>query len=56
MSPELMANRPYSNKSDIWSLGCILYEMAARKTAFDAKGMPQLIMKVRKLESEDSTI
>jgi len=46
MSPELMASRPYSTKSDIWSLGCILYEMAARKTAFEAKGMPQLMVKI----------
>lgn len=46
MSPELMASRPYTNKADIWSLGCILYEMAARHTAFEAKGMPQLMVKI----------
>eukprot|EP00951_Prasinocladus_malaysianus_P013192 scaffold99387_cov18-Prasinocladus_malaysianus.AAC.1 len=45
MSPELIANRPYSSKADIWSLGCILYEMAAKSTAFEAKGMPQLMVK-----------
>ena len=27
MSPEICESRPYSYKSDIWSLGCILYEL-----------------------------
>lgn len=27
MSPELFKNKPYSYESDIWALGCILYEM-----------------------------
>ncbi|CAG9462680.1 unnamed protein product [Pedinophyceae sp. YPF-701] len=46
MSPEIMANKPYTLASDIWSLGCVLYEMAARRTAFDAAGLPQLVMRV----------
>lgn len=27
LSPELCEEKPYNNKSDIWSLGCILYEL-----------------------------
>lgn len=36
MSPELFNNKPYNHKSDIWALGCVLYEMAALSHAFDA--------------------
>ena len=36
MSPELFNNRPYNYKSDIWALGCILYELATLKHAFEA--------------------
>jgi len=29
MSPELMNEKKYDEKIDIWSAGCIIYEMAA---------------------------
>lgn len=45
-SPELCLNRPYNNKSDIWSLGCILYEMVTLKHAFDANSMKALMARI----------
>eukprot|EP00798_Chlamydomonas_sp_ICE-L_P020844 gene20844-27677_t len=50
MSPEVIAARPYTTASDIWSLGCILYEMGARKQAFEAQGYPQLMFKILRVD------
>jgi len=43
LSPELCKERPYTWPSDIWSMGCILYEMCALKVPFDASSIPQLV-------------
>jgi NIMA (never in mitosis gene a)-related kinase len=46
MSPELCNNESYSYKSDIWSLGCVLYEMCTLRHAFDAGNMCALVLSI----------
>ena len=36
MSPELLDNKKYTSKSDVWSLGVIIYEMLFNKTPWTA--------------------
>ena len=48
MSPELFKNKPYNHKSDVWALGCVLYEMCCMKHAFDASSLNGLAAKIMK--------
>lgn len=45
-SPEVWKDKPYDNKSDIWSLGCVLYEMVTLLPPFRATSMQGLCTKV----------
>jgi NIMA (never in mitosis gene a)-related kinase 1/4/5 len=45
-SPEVWKDLPYDNKSDIWSLGCVLYEITSLKPPFRADDMEGLYKKV----------
>ncbi|QPC72518.1 hypothetical protein HYE68_003270 [Fusarium pseudograminearum] len=47
MSPEICAAEKYTLKSDIWSLGCIIYELCAREPPFNAKTHFQLVQKIK---------
>lgn len=46
LSPELCEEKPYNYKSDIWALGCILYELCTFKHPFNAKSQGGLILKI----------
>ena len=46
LSPEICENAAYNNKSDVWSLGCILYELLTLKHAFEAGNMKGLVLKI----------
>ncbi|KFQ69464.1 Serine/threonine-protein kinase Nek5, partial [Phaethon lepturus] len=61
LSPEICENRPYNNKTDIWSLGCVLYELCTLKhpvtvltglfllfslIKFEGNSLHQLVLKI----------
>ncbi len=46
LSPEICKSEPYGYKSDVWSLGCILYELCTLKHAFNSTNLLGLVNKI----------
>ena len=46
LSPELCEDKPYNEKSDVWALGVILYELCTFNHPFNAKSQAALIKKI----------
>ena len=46
LSPEICEGNAYSKGSDVWSLGCVLYELVTLSHAFDGKTLPALVLKI----------
>ena len=46
LSPEIVQSKPYNSKTDIWSMGVMLYELCALKPPFDGTSIPMLTMKI----------
>ena len=48
LSPEIISGNPYDAKSDIWSLGVLLYEMMTFKMPFNANNFSMLVAKIQR--------
>lgn len=47
MAPEQVNEVPYNEKCDIWSLGCLVYELAAKAPPFEAHNQLALAVKIK---------
>jgi len=48
LSPEVCQEKPYDWSSDIWAMGCLLFELCASKVPFDAPSISGLVQKICK--------
>ena len=48
LSPEIISSMPYDDKSDIWALGVLLYELMTFKMPFSANSLPLLKIKINR--------
>ena len=46
LSPEMCRNKAYDEKTDMWSLGCILYELITFKKPFESTSQMGIFMKI----------
>ena len=51
-SPEVWKDSPYSYKSDLWSIGCVIYELCALRPPFGGKDLDELFVNVCKGKPE----
>lgn len=46
MSPEICESKPYNTKSDIWGLGCFLYELCTKQKPFKGESLPEVFKNI----------
>ena len=44
MAPEVIDSKPFSFESDVWSLGCVVFELCCKEKPFNACGGQMAIM------------
>lgn len=47
-APEICQGKQYTDKTEIWALGCLLYQLCAQRPPFEGKSIPALIRKILK--------
>ena len=50
--PEVVKGEPYNDRADIWSLGCLLYQMAVLKPPFQSSNLLALAKKIVEVDYE----
>jgi hypothetical protein len=45
-SPEIISDKPYNKKSDVWAAGCVLYELCALKRPFQGNSVSAVCVKI----------
>eukprot|EP00929_Paragymnodinium_shiwhaense_P032704 TRINITY_DN18095_c0_g1_i1.p1 TRINITY_DN18095_c0_g1~~TRINITY_DN18095_c0_g1_i1.p1 ORF type:complete len:619 (+),score=114.42 TRINITY_DN18095_c0_g1_i1:104-1960(+) len=53
-APEVVDNRPYGLKADMWSMGVVLFEMLALQPPFSARNLVTLVLRI--LTSEPTAL
>ncbi|XP_022111310.1 serine/threonine-protein kinase Nek9-like, partial [Acanthaster planci] len=56
MSPELMRGQQYDIKSDIWAIGCVLYELLSLRRSFDASNPLKLVWEIVQKEIDTDSL
>jgi NIMA (never in mitosis gene a)-related kinase len=56
LSPEICESKPYGRKSDVWSLGVVLYELLALEMPFQASSLPALVHRICTAEPNYSKV
>eukprot|EP00933_Yihiella_yeosuensis_P040427 TRINITY_DN34722_c0_g1_i1.p1 TRINITY_DN34722_c0_g1~~TRINITY_DN34722_c0_g1_i1.p1 ORF type:complete len:385 (+),score=79.58 TRINITY_DN34722_c0_g1_i1:102-1256(+) len=46
LSPEICSKQPYGSSSDIWAVGCVLFELCALRVPFDAQDLNHLVDRI----------
>lgn len=49
LSPEICEGRPYGPKSDIWSMGCVLYELVELQKAYEGDSFPSIVLRITRV-------
>eukprot|EP01029_Cantina_marsupialis_P029594 TRINITY_DN781884_c0_g1_i1.p1 TRINITY_DN781884_c0_g1~~TRINITY_DN781884_c0_g1_i1.p1 ORF type:complete len:423 (+),score=127.48 TRINITY_DN781884_c0_g1_i1:117-1385(+) len=48
MSPELMGEKKYNDRSDVWAVGCVIYELCALRPPFRAENQLNLALRINR--------